>query len=152
MRLVNIAAGFLVAAFFAVVACSERGGDSSSPNVDGGYGGGGDDAGVPNCEGIPFSQSDVPCDLCIRANCCPELAACAKAAPNCPYQCAGGDPYQPDCYAVLDIANRVRLCGEAKCKQECWPYCPKFPCSQASSTSSGGGGAGGASSTSSGGG
>jgi hypothetical protein len=97
---------------------------------------GGGDGGPPNCQGINYVFEDKdggdPCDICIRDQCCPQVAACRE---NHCVECVSGGG-GPDCPPQADA---VINCAAEHCGVTCHIYPPDG----GSSTDGGAGGTGG---------
>jgi hypothetical protein len=114
-------------------------------------GGSGGSGGALQCEKIFIIPYDLenPCDPCVQQECCPELFACNKASPFCPWICAAGsEPMATGCDTVYDVAQALRQCWTTKCACLCGGSPSKCDAG-ADMDSSGSGGSGGASSSTS---
>lgn len=88
---------------------------SSTTSSAGGVGGG-----APQCDKIYYTDPPIEeCDQCVRARCCPEMFACQKESPFCPWLCAANDIYAPGCETVWDAAVALRACSASKCACDC---------------------------------
>jgi hypothetical protein len=96
---------------FAFCACS---GDVPTGSTASSSGSGG-----AECQRLSYAQSGSDaCELCLKANCCSELAAC-ETLERCPH-CVTY-PAQEACTQGFErtLAIAVHDCGRAKCTQEC---------------------------------
>ncbi len=87
--------------------------------------------GAPSCEGVFIvinSDASDPCNICMKANCCPELAACRDDACILCANITGG----PDCTLESILAED---CANRLCLSTCSPGVK--PPTSSSSTSSG---------------
>lgn len=74
----------------------------------------------PQCDTIPLSLGIRPeCDQCTYQECCPELIACEKASPFCPWACAALDSDGQGCEPFRDLALALQHCFDTKCYCSC---------------------------------
>jgi hypothetical protein len=108
---------------FAFCACSNSPSTATS-STSGSTGTGG----APNCDGLWFVDGDdggTTCDICMRENCCAELAACGtehclRCATYGGVLCCGGGG---GCDDVAAQWHPTRYCAADKCQPTCFPTC-----------------------------
>lgn len=112
MRPLLFGLAFLVAPVVVFAACSQDPGSTSTSGSVGGTGG------TPNCEGVYLVLNDKdgghPCDICLHANCCAEIAVCRdKACIICANYGTG-----PGCSLESQVADD---CAGEHCLSTCSP-------------------------------
>lgn len=105
MRAVLIGFAFFVGPALVFAACSQDPGSAATSSSGTG--------GAPNCDGIYIDTTDedgsAPCNVCVHANCCAEIAPCRdKACIECVNN-STGPSCGPESRVAQDCANRLCL-------------------------------------------
>jgi hypothetical protein len=128
MRPLLIGLAFLAGSVVAFAACGQDPGSASTSSSTSGTGG------APNCDGVYLVLGDKdggdPCDICLHANCCAEIAVCRdKACIICANYGTG-----PGCSPQSKAADD---CASDYCLSTCSPGVDPPTGSSSGSTSSG---------------
>jgi hypothetical protein len=117
---IRIGSALVFIAGFAVACTANDPGDQTASSSS---------SGMVQCDNIPFTQfPDEPCQPCVNQKCCPDLAACDKAGPDC-LRCADGRELDSlACREVKTFAEPLQTCAVQKCLNECWSpaFCNPF--------------------------